>query len=139
GQIEATLLGHHGQPQPLRWPEQGHLRCGQARRFPTKHKYVPGPQRGCAQLLMPLGGQCKAARWIAPDRLQSDLQAVVYAHARPFVVIEPGTLELLVVKYKTERADKVQIRTRVGGQSYDIASIGRDFRLYQNDVKHRNP
>ena len=52
------------------------------------------------------------------------------------MIIEPGTPQTLVVHVKPQWFYEVQKAAGIGAQAYDIARIGRDFRLVEDDVKH---
>ena len=53
------------------------------------------------------------------------------------VVVQPGALELLVLQGEAQRRDQVQPRPGVGAQADDVAGVGRNFGLEQDDVEHR--
>lgn len=53
-----------------------------------------------------------------------------------FVIIQAGPAQALVRDVKTERLDEMQFGAGVGAQANDVARVGRDFRLIENDGKH---
>ena len=57
-------------------------------------------------------------------------------HARLLPIVEPGALEGFVVDGKAERPHEV--KCGVGGEAKpgDVAGIGRDFRLDEDDIEH---
>src|SRR5690606_35712758 len=62
--------------------------------------------------------------------------AFVHADIGQVVVVEPCARKLAMFQRKAERLDQVQGRTSVGGEPDDVARIGRDFRLEQDDMEH---
>ena len=52
------------------------------------------------------------------------------------VIVKPSTSHVLVIHGKTQRLNKVQGATCVGRKANHIARVGRNFRLYQNNLKH---
>lgn len=55
---------------------------------------------------------------------------------REVVIIEPRSLQTLVVEAKPQRLHQVERRARVGAQANGIAGIRRNLRLEEHDVKH---
>lgn len=53
------------------------------------------------------------------------------AHARPFVVVKPGSAQAALVKRKTKWLDEMQLAARIRTQPDNIAGIGWYFRLKQ--------
>ena len=53
-----------------------------------------------------------------------------------FAVVQPGAAEPGVVQLETEWPDQVQRRAAVGRQAYDVAGVGRNFRLVEGDLNH---
>ena len=54
----------------------------------------------------------------------------------PFVIIQPGTTQTPVIELEPEWFYEMQLRTGIGAQAYDVARIGRYFRLVEDDVEH---
>jgi hypothetical protein len=52
------------------------------------------------------------------------------------VVIQAGSAHLFVLHGKAQRLNQMQAAARVGGQTDDVAGVGWNFGLNQNDVKH---
>ena len=52
------------------------------------------------------------------------------------VVIQPGPAQRLVVEIEAERLDEMQFGAGVGAQTNDIAGIGRNFGLIEDDGEH---
>ena len=53
-----------------------------------------------------------------------------------FVVVQTGAAHVFVFHGKTQRFHQVQGAAGVGRQADDVAGVGRDFGLDQNDMKH---
>ena len=54
-----------------------------------------------------------------------------------FVVIQPGPSQARVVQFEPQRTHQVQARAGIGAQADDIARVGRDLGLVEDDVQHR--
>ena len=61
----------------------------------------------------------------------------MHRHTRQLVIVEAGAPELFVFHREAERLDEVQPRAGVGGEADDVARVGRDLGVDENDVKHR--
>ena len=57
-------------------------------------------------------------------------------HLRVLVVVQSGAAHQSVLHGKAQGFYQMQGASRVGGKANDVARIGRDFRFYQDDVKH---
>lgn len=55
---------------------------------------------------------------------------------RILVVVQPGATQAFVIQFETQRLDQVQLAAGVGAQADDVAGIGWDFGLEQDDVEH---
>ena len=62
----------------------------------------------------------------------------MHLHTRIVVIIEAGTAHLGIIERETKRFDQMQLGPGIGAQTDDVTGIGRNFRLYQNDVKQCN-
>ena len=58
------------------------------------------------------------------ERLETRLHAGVDFDFRKIVVVEPGTLQALVVQAKAQRLDQMQRGSRVGAESDDVSGVG---------------
>ena len=54
-------------------------------------------------------------------------------------IVETRPPHRALVEIEAERLDEMQRRTRVGAESDDIAGVGRDLRLEEDDTEHRLP
>lgn len=61
---------------------------------------------------------------------------VVHGEGGKFMIVQSGSYQLFIVQRESERLYKMQPGTRIGAETDDIAGVGRDFRLIENDVKH---
>ena len=68
--------------------------------------------------------------------LEKRLPRFVDADRRVLVIVEPRALHVLVVKGETERLHKVKRAARVGAEADNVARVGRNFGMNQNDVEH---
>ena len=55
---------------------------------------------------------------------------------RQLRIIHPGTAQLRCAEIEAERLDEVQMRADIGAQANDVAGVGRDFGLIEDDVEH---
>ena len=53
-----------------------------------------------------------------------------------FVVIQPGPAQGLVLEAETQGFHQVEFGAGIGAETDDVAGIGGDFRLEQNDGEH---
>ena len=63
----------------------------------------------------------------------------MHVNVGEFAVVQTGAAQPPFVELETEWLYKVQCRAGVGAKAYDIAGIGRNFRLMQNNIKHKQP
>ena len=71
-----------------------------------------------------------------PCCLQIGAPAGMHLHRHELVIVQPRTAHPGVIDGKAQRLDQVQRATGVGAQANDIARVGRNFWLDENDVKH---
>jgi hypothetical protein len=60
----------------------------------------------------------------------------MHAHIGPFAIIQPCPPQLPIIEREAERLDQMQTRPEVGGQTHDVAGIGRNLRLIEDDFEH---
>ncbi len=60
----------------------------------------------------------------------------VFPDAGEFVVIQPGAPQAAVIQRETQRLNQVKPHTGVGAQADDIAGVGGDLRLVEDDFQH---
>lgn len=53
-----------------------------------------------------------------------------------FVVIEAGPAQVLVAEVEAERLDEMQFGAGIGAHADDVAGIGRNFRMDEDDGEH---
>ena len=59
----------------------------------------------------------------------------MHLHACVFVIIQPGAFELLVFQRKAQRLHQMQYHAGIGAQADDVAGVGRDFWLVEDEIK----
>ena len=60
----------------------------------------------------------------------------VDGHVGQVAVVQSGTLELLVLEVEAERLDQVQAGAGIRREADDVAGVGRDLRMDEDDVEH---
>ena len=83
-----------------------------------------------------MGGECKAACHIGLLSVHKGLPTGVALDAGVLVVIQASAAHLFVLHGKAQRLDQMQAAARVSRQTDDVAGVGWNFGLNQNDVKH---
>src|SRR5690606_29966048 len=68
--------------------------------------------------------------------VQAALQVGVALQRGEFVVIQAGPAQALVIGFEAQRLDQVQMAAAVGAQPDNVARVGWNFRLKQDDVEH---
>jgi hypothetical protein len=56
--------------------------------------------------------------------------------AGAFVIVEPGAAQGLVAELEAEGFDKVELGPGVGAEADDVAGVGRNFGLVEDDCDH---
>lgn len=85
---------------------------------------------------MPPAAACTECKPAPRQGLARRRPVGMHTQAGVFVVIETSALELAIVQRKSQRLNQMQTAAGIGGKPDDIASIGRNFRLIQDDVEH---
>ena len=135
GQIQAALPGAHRQAQDLRCGQKVQYRRGQATGFGAKQERVARAEGDLVKPAFPVRGKAKQPR--RAEAGQAGVKVRVTEHRGKFVVIQAGSAEANVVQLKAKRLDQVQLAAGIGTQANDVASVGRDFGLEQDDMAHR--
>ena len=68
--------------------------------------------------------------------LKEDVPAGVAGHIGVLVIVQSGAAHMPVFHGKAQRLDQMQAAARIGGQTDDIARVGRDLGRHKNDMKH---
>ena len=63
------------------------------------------------------------------------VQMGVHRDIGEFVIVEAGAAQARVVELEAQRFDEMQPRAGVGAQANDVARVGRDLRLEEDDVE----
>jgi hypothetical protein len=53
-----------------------------------------------------------------------------------FMIIQSGAAQFRIIKFKAQRLDQMQLCTGIGAKPDDVAGVGWNFRLEQNDIEH---
>lgn len=162
GQVQAAVVGAHGQAQQVVGAQAVLHVVGQAGGFAAKDQAVAGQEVMVVGALVAAGAQAvQTARegdlsGVAVGRLaggdlrvgagccghggphavQKGCPVLVHGHGREFMIIQPRTAHLGVVDGKAQRFDEVQGAAGVGAQADDVAGVGRDFGLDKDDMEH---
>ena len=134
GEIQATLTGLHGQAEASVFREAVSYVGWQSGGFLTKYENVVLFQVDRKKIATSLGGhgehpsmtQCCQAT--GPVRMARD--------AGVFMIIQSGTAAVFVAQIEAQRLDQMQFGARIGAHADDVARIGRDFWLIQDNGKH---
>lgn len=68
--------------------------------------------------------------------LKVGLPIRVHPDPGPFMVVEPGTTQALIVEHEAQRLDQVQPKAGVGAQPDQVAGIGRNLGFEEHHVEH---
>ena len=134
GQVKAALAGLHGQTQTLRGREFAENRGGQAAGFAAEDENIVAAEHLFERGVLARGGHCPAAA--IAQRGLAGAPVHVAEDAGVFVVVKAGAAQGLVVDVETERFDEVEFGAGIGAQPDDVAGIGGDFRLKEDDGDH---
>lgn len=102
--------------------------------FPSEDEYVIRFKRGCVKVPAALGRHCEQ-----PTPGQGRLAGRPVGMTddpRVFVVVEAGSSQSLVSDIEAEWFNQMEFGTGVGAKTNDVACIGRDFGLIENDGGH---
>ena len=162
GQVQAAVVGAHGQAQQVVGAQAVLHVVGQAGGLAAKDQAVAGQElmvvgafvAAGAQTVKAAGegdGSCVAVEGLAGRGLrvragccghgslhavQKGCPVLVHGHGREFMIIQPCAAHLGVIDGKAQRFDEVQGAAGVGAQADDVAGVGRDFGLDKDDVEH---
>lgn len=70
------------------------------------------------------------------DRLQTFLNVRKSLYRRPLTVIEPCPAQLFIIQTETKWLNQVQLEPCIGAQANDVAGVGGDLRLVENNMQH---
>jgi len=70
------------------------------------------------------------------ERCQGSGEIIMDFQARVLVIIQSRAFELTIIQLKSKWADQMQMCPGIGAQTDNIAGIGRDFGLVEEDVEH---
>ena len=81
------------------------------------------------------GDQLSLALFLSP--LQEGFEVDVMPDIHILPIVKPGSFQILVIQMKAKGVDQMQGYLRSPAQAGNIARIGRDFGLIENDMKRR--
>ena len=68
--------------------------------------------------------------------VQTARPVVMHLEVDAGAIVQTGTGELTIGDRKAERPHQVQRESAIGGQTHDVAGVGWNFGLIQDDVEH---
>ena len=162
GQVQAAVVGAHGQAQQVVGAQAVLHVVGQAGGFAAKDQAVARQEAMVVGAFVAAGAQAVQTAGegdlsgVAVGRLagcgllsgagccghgsvhavQKGCPVLVHGHGCEFMIIQPRTAHLGVVDGKAQRFDEVQGAAGVGTQADDVAGVGRDLGLDKDDVEH---
>ena len=135
-QVQAALVGSHGQAQALAEGEAFANVHGQAAGFRAKHKPIAGLKGHVVRGARALGGHGKHAGGVWLGVVQKRGPVGVAQHGRVLVVVQARAAHVLVFHREAQRLNQMQGATGVGRQADDVARVGRNFGVDEDDVEH---
>ena len=134
GQIKAAAAFAHGQAQAVFAVEWVEYLGRQATAFRAEDKRIALGELNVVERLGAFGSKREQTR--VAQTLKAAGQISMTLERRVLVVVESGTAQALVVQFKTDRLDQMQVAATVGAQPDNVAGIRRNFWLKKDDVKH---
>ena len=135
-QVQAALVGTHGQAQTLRERKAFANVHGQTAGLRSKHKPIAGLKCHVVRGAGAFGGHGKHAGGVGFGIVQKRGPVGVAQHGRVLVVVQARAAHVLVFHREAQRFDQMQGATGVGRQADDIARVGWDFGVDEDDVEH---
>ena len=135
-QVEAAVLRPHRQADALRLGEGVADAFGKAGAFAAEDEPVARRKARVRKRMRAVRRHGVHAGDVGMLGLEKRLPRFVDADRRVLVIVEPRALHVLVVKGETERLHQVKRAARVGAEADDVARVGRNFGMNQNDVEH---
>ena len=108
--------------------------CRQSTSFGAEEKDIIRRILNQIEALRAFGGHGEHAAILEAFRAVGPI--VVHGERGKFMVVQSGSHQLLIIQQESERFYKMQPGARIGTETDDIAGVGRDFRLIENDVEH---
>ena len=139
GEVEAAVVGAHGQVQALRRRKAFSEALRQPFCFRAKNKEVAGLECGTGKAGAAFRGQGKYSVFVGLVFVEKVVPVPVNFDGGKFVVVQPGPAHFGVVKGKSQGFDQMELCAGVGAKADDVAGIGRDFRFDQDNVEYGFP
>lgn len=133
-QIHAAVVRQHGKANFLVFGQSIQNLGGQAARFRSEHKHIARLESRLVGARRSFGGE----RENAPAGQSLHTFFPIFMHRQPceFMIIQTRALHLAAVQRKAQRLHQMQAAARVGAQTDNVARVGRNFWLIQNNGKH---
>lgn len=134
GEIQAAASRQHRDTDALLVGYAAEELRRQSTALGAEHKHIA----------LDIGGQVVPLRALGRDSKQPSAchafgtfrPTVIDRDGREFVIIESGAEQLLILQRKTQGFDQMQPGARIGAEADDVAGVGRNFRLIEDDVEH---
>ncbi len=136
GEVQASLSIDHFQAQQVRVIKLLSDVLGQTARFLSKEEPVAILKAALMDIGAASGAQSEQTRSIRVLRVQEGVPIGVLLYLSVLMVIKPSSSHQLVLHGKTQGFNEVQLGACVGGQANDIARVGRNLRLVEDNLKH---
>src|ERR1700674_753045 len=101
----------------------------------TQHKHVTGLESQIGVANRPFGRHGEQP--LSSETFAADGPVLVYPNVRELVIVQAGAAHLCVVEGKTEWLYQMQTHTGIGAQPNDVAGIGGNLGLVENQVDAR--
>jgi len=136
GEVQAALRFAHGQSKEVVGIKLlSHVR-GQAAGLTAEYKMVSRLKGHRMRGFLTLGRERKHSQAWCLRLFEVGLPVGVALDAGVFVVIQARSAHGTVLHVKAQRLNQMQLHARVGAQSDDVARVGWDFGLVEDDVEH---
>ena len=133
-QIQVAAAGPHRDSEPvLGWMAREH-RVRESARLRSEQQRIAFPEFDVAVRHPASGRERERAR--RGVRGVECVERRVLANRCPFVIAEAGAPKPGLVELKPQRFDEVQHATGIGAEPYDVAGVGGNLRLIEDDVEH---
>lgn len=135
GQVQTAVARLHGQAHDAFGGDGREHLFRQAPAFRAEQQRIALRKPDGEHMARSAGGEREQPA--RPDAIQAAGQVRMFFEAREFTVIEPGAPQAGLIESKAQGMNEMQASARVGAQTDDVARVGWDFGLEQNDVQDR--
>lgn len=134
GKVQTAVVWAHGQADASIRAKVGQHFIRETAGFRAKDENVAFLVLNLVVARGTLGGGSK--KTVASQRGTTVLPIFMHLHLGVFMVIQTGAAHFGVIEREAQRLDQMQCGTGIGGQTNDVAGIGWDFGLKQDNVEH---